>query len=311
MHLQNPTSDIIMISLTINIPENNMITEKEIKAPNGIMFIFVLLIIQISALAILINNMINQNVILSIIGLLITIAIFICWFGFFMVNPKEARVMQLFGKYAGTVHDSGLRWANPFYTKMRVSLRVRNFESSKLKVNDKNGNPIEIAAVIVWEVTDTAEAVFQVDDYEDFVSIQSESALRNLATSYAYDHHEDDDISLRSDPAKISAALKIEVQDRLEKAGVTVIESRISHLAYAPEIANAMLKRQQAMAIIAARRTIVEGAVGMVEMALTKLEERGIVELDTERKAAMVSNLLVVLCSDEAAQPVVNAGSLY
>ena len=288
-----------------------MITEKEIKAPNGIMFIFVLLTAQLSALAMLINNMMNANTILIIISLLITIAIFVGWFGFFMVNPKEARVMQLFGKYSGTVHDSGLRWANPFYTKMRVSKRVRNFESSKLKVNDKNGNPIEIAAVIVWEVTDTAEAVFQVDDYEDFVSIQSESALRNLATSYAYDHHEDDDISLRSDPAKISEALKIEVQDRLEKAGVTVIESRISHLAYAPEIANAMLKRQQAMAIIAARRTIVEGAVGMVEMALSKLEERGIVELDTERKAAMVSNLLVVLCSDEAAQPVVNAGSLY
>ena len=300
-----------MISLTINIIENTMITEKEIKAPNGIMFIFVLLIAQISALAMLINNLMNANTMLVVISLLMSIVIFICWFGFFMVNPKEARVMQLFGKYAGTVHDSGLRWANPFYTKMRVSLRVRNFESSKLKVNDKNGNPIEIAAVIVWEVTDTAEAVFQVDDYEDFVSIQSESALRNLATSYAYDHHEDNDISLRSDPTKISAALKIEVQDRLEKAGVTVIESRISHLAYAPEIANAMLKRQQAMAIIAARRTIVEGAVGMVEMALTKLEERGIVELDTERKAAMVSNLLVVLCSDEAAQPIVNAGSLY
>ena len=288
-----------------------MITEKEIKAPNGIMFIFVLLTAQLSAIAMLINSMANANTLLIITSLLITIAIFVGWFGFFMVNPKEARVMQLFGKYAGTVHDSGLRWANPFYTKMRVSLRVRNFESSKLKVNDKNGNPIEIAAVIVWEVTDTAEAVFQVDDYEDFVSIQSESALRNLATSYAYDHHEDDDISLRSDPAKISAALKVEVQDRLEKAGVTVIESRISHLAYAPEIANAMLKRQQAMAIIAARRTIVEGAVGMVEMALSKLEERGIVELDTERKAAMVSNLLVVLCSDEAAQPVVNTGSLY
>jgi len=300
-----------MISLSINIIENTMITEKEIKAPNGIMFIFVLLTAQICALAMLINNMMNANTTLIVVSLLISIAIFICWFGFFMVNPKEARVMQLFGKYAGTVHDSGLRWANPFYTKMRVSLRVRNFESSKLKVNDKNGNPIEIAAVIVWEVTDTAEAVFQVDDYEDFVSIQSESALRNLATSYAYDHHEDDDISLRSDPAKISAALKVEVQDRLEKAGVKVIESRISHLAYAPEIANAMLKRQQAMAIIAARRTIVEGAVGMVEMALTKLEERGIVELDSERKAAMVSNLLVVLCSDEAAQPVVNAGSLY
>jgi regulator of protease activity HflC (stomatin/prohibitin superfamily) len=288
-----------------------MITEKEIKAPNGIMFIIVLLLAQIGSVAFLLNNMMNRNFTLSIITLLIAITIFICWFGFFMVNPKEARVMQLFGKYSGTVHESGLRWANPFYTKMRVSLRVRNFESSKLKVNDKNGNPIEIAAVIVWEVTDTAEAVFQVDDYEDFVSIQSESALRNLATSYAYDHHEDDDISLRSDPAKISEALKIEVQDRLEKAGVTVIESRISHLAYAPEIANAMLRRQQAMAIIAARRTIVEGAVGMVEMALSKLEERGIVELDTERKAAMVSNLLVVLCSDEAAQPVVNTGSLY
>ncbi|MBA6251914.1 MULTISPECIES: SPFH domain-containing protein [unclassified Colwellia] len=288
-----------------------MITEKEIKAPNGIMFIFVLLTLQIGTFTLLINNIINNNVTLTIISLLVTLAIFICWFGFFMVNPKEARVMQLFGKYTGTVHDSGLRWANPFYTKMRVSLRVKNFESSKLKVNDKNGNPIEIAAVIVWEVTDTAEAVFQVDDYEDFVSIQSESALRNLATSYAYDHHEDDDISLRSDPTQISAALKIEVQDRLEKAGVTVIESRISHLAYAPEIANAMLRRQQAMAIIAARRTIVEGAVGMVEMALTKLEERQIVELDAERKAAMVSNLLVVLCSDEAAQPVVNTGSLY
>jgi len=288
-----------------------MLTEKEIKAPNGIMFIFVVLFAQVAAIAFLISNMIGKNPSLIVMGLLATIAAFICWFGFFMVNPKEARVMQLFGKYAGTIHDSGLRWANPFYTKMRVSLRVRNFESSKLKVNDKNGNPIEIAAVIVWEVSDTAEAVFQVDDYEDFVSIQSESALRNLATSYAYDHHEDNDISLRSDPAIISAALKTEVQERLEKAGVTVIESRISHLAYAPEIANAMLRRQQAMAIIAARRTIVEGAVGMVEMALTKLEERDIVELDAERKAAMVSNLLVVLCSDEAAQPVVNTGSLY
>jgi len=291
--------------------ESYMLTEKEIKAPNGIMFIFVVLFAQVAAIAFLISNMIDKNPSLIVIGLLATIAAFICWFGFFMVNPKEARVMQLFGKYAGTIHDSGLRWANPFYTKMRVSLRVRNFESSKLKVNDKNGNPIEIAAVIVWEVSDTAEAVFQVDDYEDFVSIQSESALRNLATSYAYDHHEDDDISLRSDPAIISSALKAEVQERLEKAGVTVIESRISHLAYAPEIANAMLRRQQAMAIIAARRTIVEGAVGMVEMALTKLEERDIVELDAERKAAMVSNLLVVLCSDEAAQPVVNTGSLY
>lgn len=287
-----------------------MFTEKEVKAPNGIGFIFILFLVQLSALSLTIYSLPN-NPALTIFGLIANIIIFIGWFGFFMVNPKEGRVLQLFGKYAGTVHLSGLRWANPFYTKMRVSLRVRNFESSKLKVNDKNGNPIEIAAVIVWEVVDTAEAVFQVDDYEDYVSIQSESALRNLATSYAYDHHEEEGISLRSNPIEISEALKGEVQDRLGKAGVKVIEARISHLAYAPEIANAMLRRQQAMAIIAARAKIVEGAVGMVEMALHNLDERNIVELDAERKAAMVSNLLVVLCSDEAAQPIVNAGSLY
>lgn len=287
-----------------------MFTEKEIKAPNGIGFIVVLFIVQLTALGLTIYSLPN-NPALTITGLLANAIIFIGWFGFFMVNPKEGRVLQLFGKYAGTVHLSGLRWANPFYTKMRVSLRVRNFESSKLKVNDKNGNPIEIAAVIVWEVIDTAEAVFQVDDYEDYVSIQSESALRNLATSYAYDHHEEEGISLRSNPLEISEALKGEVQERLGKAGVKVVEARISHLAYAPEIANAMLRRQQAMAVIAARTKMVEGAVGMVEMALQSLAERDIVELDAERKAAMVSNLLVVLCSDEAAQPVVNAGSLY
>jgi regulator of protease activity HflC (stomatin/prohibitin superfamily) len=287
-----------------------MITEKEVKAPNGISFIVVLFIVQLSTLSLTIYSLPN-NPALTIFGLILNIIIFTGWFGFFMVNPKEGRVLQLFGRYAGTVHSSGLRWANPFYSKMRVSLRVRNFESSKLKVNDKNGNPIEIAAVIVWEVIDTAEAVFQVDDYEDFVSIQSESALRNLATSYAYDHHEEEGISLRSNPVEISEALKGEVQDRLVKAGVKVIEARISHLANAPEIANAMLRRQQAMAIIAARTKIVEGAVSMVEMALQSLDERNIVELDAERKAAMVSNLLVVLCSDEAAQPIVNAGSLY
>ena len=287
-----------------------MFTEREIQAPNGILFILVLLVLQVAAFATLIK-VVPLGPKLVIPCALITIAIFICWFGFFMVNPKEGRVLQLFGKYVGTVHSPGLRWANPFYTKMAVSLRVRNFESSKLKVNDKNGNPIEIAAVIVWEVVDTAEAVFQVDDYEDFVSIQSESALRNLATSYAYDNHDEGEISLRGDPVQISEALKSEVQERLQKAGVRVIESRISHLAYAPEIANAMLRRQQAMAIIAARQKVVEGAVGMVEMALQNLAERDIVELDAERKAAMVSNLLVVLCSDEAAQPVVNTGSLY
>ncbi|WP_448564864.1 SPFH domain-containing protein [Thalassotalea ganghwensis] len=288
-----------------------MIKEKAVKAPNGIAFIGVLLILQIAAGAVIASGLSGKSGLLVIVGLISFITVFICWFGFYMVAPKEARVMQLFGKYVGTVSAPGLRWSNPFFTKMKVSTRVRNFESGRLKVNDKNGNPIEIAAVIVWEVVDTAEAVFQVDDYEDFVSIQSESALRNLATSYAYDNHEDDEISLRSDPNEISEALKKEVQDRLEEAGVNVIESRISHLAYAAEIANAMLRRQQAMAIIAARQKVVEGAVGMVEMALTHLAERDIVELDAERKAAMVSNLLVVLCSDEAAQPVVNTGSLY
>jgi len=287
-----------------------MIVEKEIRAPNGILTLLILLIAQIlsGALALF---LIKGGPIPAVAGALIFLVIAVCWAGFFMVNPKEGRVLQLFGKYVGTVHEPGLRWANSFYSKSAVSLRVRNFESSKLKVNDNNGNPIEIAAVVVWEVVDTAEAVFQVDDYEDFVSIQSEAALRNLATRYSYDGHEDGEISLRSHPIEISEALKQEVQARLQKAGVNVIESRISHLAYAPEIASAMLRRQQAMAIIAARTKVVEGAVGMVEMALNHLSEKGIVDLDSERKAAMVSNLLVVLCSDEAAQPVVNAGSLY
>lgn len=288
-----------------------MFTEKEVKAPNGIGFIFVLLFLQaLSGYGTIMSIKASSGLMVAL-GVLVFIVVFICWFGFFMVNPKEAKVLQLFGKYVGTVHSPGLRWANPFYSKSNVSMRVRNFESGKLKVNDKSGNPIEIAAVIVWEVVDTAEAIFQVDDYEDFVSIQSESALRNLATSYAYDNHEDEEVSLRSSPVEISEALKNEVQERLDKAGVKVIEARISHLAYAPEIANAMLRRQQAMAIIAARQKVVEGAVGMVEMALHNLSERDIVELDSERKAAMVSNLLVVLCSDEAAQPVVNTGSLY
>ncbi|TQV72884.1 SPFH domain-containing protein [Aliikangiella marina] len=287
-----------------------MIQEKVIKAPNGIMFLLVLFIAQVASILLMVN-LAKTGPVGAILSGLLVLVIFICWFGFFMVNPKEGRVLQLFGKYVGTVHEPGLRWANPFYSKLRVSLRVRNFESGKLKVNDKNGNPIEIAAVIVWEVVDTAEAVFQVDDYEDFVSIQSEAALRNLATSYAYDNHEGETIALRSNPIEISDALKDEVQARLDKAGVRVIESKISHLAYAPEIANAMLRRQQAMAIIAARKKVVEGAVGMVEMALHQLAEREVVDLDSERRAAMVSNLLVVLCSDDSAQPIVNAGSLY
>ncbi len=231
--------------------------------------------------------------------------------GLYMLEPNQAAVISLFGRYVGTVKDNGLRWNNPFFTKKKVSLRVRNFESGRLKVNELDGSPIEIAAVIVWRVVDSAEAVFNVDDYESFVHIQSEAALRAMATSHPYDQHEDDQISLRSHPAEISEQLKHHLDERLTQAGVDVIEARISHLAYAPEIAGAMLQRQQANAVIAARTRIVSGAVGMVEMALAELERTGTVKLDEERRAAMVSNLLVVLCGDRGTQPVVNAGSLY
>ena len=246
-----------------------------------------------------------------ILAVIASVIVLVCWAGMFMVHPNEAKVLQLFGKYVGTVHDPGLRWANPFYAKTSVSTRIRNFECSKLKVNDANGSPIEIAAVVVWKVFDTAEALFEVDDYSGFVEIQSESALRNLGTTFPYEPHDGESIALRSNPQEIAEALVKEIQDRLTQAGITVIEARISHLAYAPEIANAMLRRQQASAIIAARKQIVHGAVGMVQLALDELDENDIVELDEERKAAMVSNLLVVLCSDESAQPVLNTGSLY
>jgi regulator of protease activity HflC (stomatin/prohibitin superfamily) len=231
--------------------------------------------------------------------------------GFAVVNPNEARVVTLFGRYTGSLRTAGLWWVNPFTTRKRVSLRVRNFESAKLKVNDHDGNPIEIAAVVVWRVVDSAEALFQVDNYQQFVSVQSESALRNLATTHAYDSHVADAMSLRGNTAEIAAALRTEIQARLEQAGVEVIESRISHLAYAPEIAGAMLRRQQANAIVAARQKLVEGAVGMVQMALEQLSAKQIVVLDDERRAAMVSNMLVVLCSDQHTQPVINAGTIY
>jgi regulator of protease activity HflC (stomatin/prohibitin superfamily) len=231
--------------------------------------------------------------------------------GLFVVNPNEGKVLQFFGSYAGTVKRAGLRWANPLYTKKRISQRIRNFESSHLKVNDNEGNPIEIAAVVVWRVVDTAEAVFEVDDYNNYVKVQTEAALRNLATSYTYDSHDDAQISLRGHTAAVAEHLKNEIQERLARAGVEVMEARISHLAYAPEIAHAMLQRQQAGAIIAARQRIVEGAVGMVEMALDMLSRRDIVALDNERKAAMVSNLLVVLCGDKSTQPIVNTGTIY
>jgi regulator of protease activity HflC (stomatin/prohibitin superfamily) len=235
----------------------------------------------------------------------------LCLGGFFVVNPNEGRVLQFFGRYVGTARNEGLRWASPFYTKRRISLRVRSFESARLKVNDIDGNPIEIAAIIVWKVVDTAEACFQVDDYERFVTVQAESAVRNLATRYAYDSHDEAKPSLRGHTDTIAAELRDEIHDRLADAGVEVVEARISHLAYAPEIAQAMLQRQQAGAIIAARTLIVEGAVGMVEMALQHLSANKIVELDEERKAQMVSNLLVVLCGERGTQPVVNAGTIY
>jgi regulator of protease activity HflC (stomatin/prohibitin superfamily) len=249
---------------------------------------------------------------IRLIGAALTMVLWILALrGFFVVAPNEAQVLQLFGDYAGTAKIPGLHWANPFYTRKRISLRVRNFESSRLKVNDAEGNPIEIAAVVVWRVVETAEASFEVNDYENYVHVQSEAALRNAATSYPYDSHQDHVISLRGSTAAVADHLKQEVQQRLQKAGVEVLEARISHLAYAPEIAAAMLQRQQAGAIIAARQRIVEGAVGMVEMALEMLSQKSIVSLDEERKAAMVSNLLVVLCGEKAAQPIVNTGTIH
>ncbi|MCL6618365.1 MAG: SPFH domain-containing protein [Thermomonas hydrothermalis] len=244
-------------------------------------------------------------------GLLLAGGGALCLSGLYMVEPNQAAVLSLFGKYVGTVKEAGLRWNNPFYLKKKISLRVRNFESGKLKVNDLDGSPIEIAAVIVWQVVDASEAVYNVDDYESFVHIQSESALRTMATSYPYDQHEDGQIALRSHAAEVSQHLRDELAERLADAGVQVLDARISHLAYAPEIAQAMLQRQQANAIIAARTRIVAGAVGMVEMALAELQKNGVVELDEERKAQMVSNLLVVLCSERGTQPIVNAGTLY
>ncbi len=244
------------------------------------------------------------GVVIDVVGLFLLI-------GLYMVEPNQAAVLSLFGKYIGTVKQDGLRWNNPFFSKRKVSLRVRNFESGKLKVNELEGSPIEIAAVIVWQVMDSAEAVYNVDDYESIVHIQTEAALRTMATSYPYDQHEDGQVSLRSHAAEISQHLRDELAERLADAGVQVIDARISHLAYAPEIAQAMLQRQQANAIIAARTRIVAGAVGMVEMALAELQRNGVVDLDEERKANMVSNLLVVLCGDRATQPIVNAGSLY
>lgn len=288
-----------------------MIHEQVRKVSSGYLMLVLLAVLQLGCGYGVFRAGLVQSIPGLVVAVLASIIVLIMWAGLFMIHPNEAKVMQLFGKYVGTAHDPGLKWANPFFAKTAVSTRIRNFESGKLKVNDSNGSPIEIAAVVVWKVFDTAEALFEVDDYEEFVQIQSESALRNLSTTFPYEPHEDKGLALRSNPVEIAQALREEIQDRLEQAGVTVIEARISHLAYAPEIAGAMLRRQQASAIIAARTLIVKGAVGMVDMALEELKSNHVVELDEERKAAMVSNLLVVLCGEEGAKPVLNTGSLY
>jgi regulator of protease activity HflC (stomatin/prohibitin superfamily) len=322
--------------------------EQPMRVQNGWAYLPINLLLLIGAPALLIYSIVAGAMRNAppVWGLFIPAILLLVWaiimlFGFFTLQPNEARVCVLFGAYRGTVRDSGFHWGNPFYsngqatthtaegaasgesgahgskvakkswTRNKISLRVRNFNGDRLKVNDKRGNPIEIAAVVVWRVDDTAQAMFDVDDYESYVSVQSESALRHLASQYAYDHGEDNEVTLRSGVDEVSQALKIELQERLQKAGVVVEEARLTHLAYAPEIAQAMLRRQQAEAIIAARQKIVHGAVSMVDMALRELDEKHVVKLDDERKAAMVSNLLVVLCGEAEVHPVVNTGTLY
>jgi regulator of protease activity HflC (stomatin/prohibitin superfamily) len=288
-----------------------MIREREVKPLPGLPVLLVLIAATGLTIWGIVDAAQDDAPLLVVTYLVLAVLSVFLMAGLFVVNPNEGKVLQLFGDYIGTVKQPGLRWANPFYTKKKVSMRVRNFESGKLKVNDNEGNPIEIAAVVVWRVVDTAEAVFEVDDYNNYVKVQTESALRNLATSYPYDAHDEHTMSLRGTTMAVADHLKREIQDRMNRAGVEVMEARISHLAYAPEIAHAMLQRQQAGAIIAARQRIVEGAVGMVEMALEMLNKRDIVALDNERKAAMVSNLLVVLCGDKSTQPIINTGTIY
>jgi regulator of protease activity HflC (stomatin/prohibitin superfamily) len=288
-----------------------VIRETAANARSGWLMLVVLPTLLILDIVWLVQSIRAESAVTLIPAALALVVLAILLGGFFVVEPNQASVLMLFGSYRGSERRAGLWWTNPFMTKKKVTLRVRNFESNKLKVNDHDGNPIEIAAVVVWRVVDSAEAIFQVDNYDHFVHVQSESALRNLATGHPYDAHNDGQMSLRANTAEVAEDLKKEIQSRLERAGVEVIEARISHLAYAPEIANAMLRRQQASAVIAARAKIVEGAVSMVQMALDELAKRSVVQLDEERKAAMVSNLLVVLCSESEAQPIVNTGTLY
>jgi regulator of protease activity HflC (stomatin/prohibitin superfamily) len=294
-----------------------MTREKVIQATSGWSMLGFNLALMLGGAALSILSLVAAEMIedIAALGLLISIPLaiagLIMLFGHFTLQPNEARVLTLFGTYIGTVRDSGFFWTNPFMTKSKLSLRTRNMESQRLKVNDKRGNPIEIAAVIVWHIADTAQASFDVDNYHDYVKIQSETAVRHLANEYAYDHGEEGETTLRSGLDEVSSTLQVELQARLSKAGVVVEEARLTHLAYAPEIAGAMLRRQQAEAVIAARQKIVHGAVSMVEMALRDLAEKQVVELDNDRKVAMVSNLLVVLCGEAEAHPVINAGTLY
>lgn len=288
-----------------------MLREKPFRATNG----YLALVITIILFGVSIWQLVmwaQQGVAIGIVAWsFIALLASLAWVGFFTVQPNEAKAITLFGDYRGSVRQSGFWWANPFMHKRRVSLRARNFETAKLKVNDSHSNPVDIGAIVVWRVIDSAEALFEVDDYQNFVRVQSESAVRALASAYPYDAHTPNDVALSTHPDQVAKALHEAIQERLQKAGVEVIEARISHLAYAPEIASAMLRRQQANAIIAARQRIVEGAVYMVENALQMLADRSVVTLDEDRKAAMVSNLLVVLCSDKDAQPIVNTGTIY
>ncbi|HRN52053.1 MAG TPA: SPFH domain-containing protein [Gemmatimonadaceae bacterium] len=288
-----------------------MYVEKKYNAGNGFLMLIVTLGAMIGSGYFAVRAFGTEQHLVGLMWILVAFVSLIAMTGLFIVHPNEAKALVLFGTYKGTVRQDGFWWANPFFTKQAISLRVRNFETAKLKVNDNHSNPIEIAAIVVWKVVDSAEALFEVDDYARYVEVQSESALRGVAVHYAYDSHTPGELSLSQNTDEVSQALEKALVDRLMKAGVQVVEARISHLAYSPEIAAAMLQRQQASAIISARQKIVEGAVGMVEMALGMLNEKQIVTLDNERKAAMVSNLLVVLCSDHATQPVVNTGSLY
>ncbi len=288
-----------------------MFREKEFRAPSGALMLLIFVALMLVAAGGVMAGAVNAHPLRTFGSFALGMVAFVCACGSFIVEPGEARVLVLFGTYKGTIKTPGWFWANPFFTKKKISLRVRNFETQKLKVNDSHSNPIEIGAVVVWKVIDTAEALFEVDDYEKYVTVQSESAVRGLASSYPYDAHDSGAESLSTHMAEVSIALRLAIQERLAKAGVEAVEARISHLAYSPEIAQAMLQRQQASAIIAARTKIVEGAVGMVENALELLSAKKIVELDDERKAQMVSNLLVVLCSERSTQPVVNAGSMY